>query len=67
MKLSRGGVWSWTRLIGGVAYDFSAGVATTSSDHIYVAGEFSVNIDGVASVGSSNLFAASWDGAGTVR
>ena len=64
MRLSRGGVWSWTRLIGGTGTDSAAGVAVTSRDDIYVAGGFSVSI---ASVGSHDLFAATWAGAGTVR
>ena len=67
MKLTRGGVWSWTRLIGGTASDYAAGVAVTSRDHIYVAGDFGVSINGIASLGYRDLFAASWDGAGTVR
>ena len=48
MKLSRGGVWSWTRLIGGTGFDYAAGVAVTSSNNIYAAGVFSVSINGVA-------------------
>jgi Beta-propeller repeat len=67
MKLSRGGVWSWTRLIGGASSDFAAGVAVTSSGNVYVAGGFSASINAVASVGLRDLFAASWDGAGTIR
>ena len=67
MKLSRGGVWSWTRLIGGVGFDDAEGIDVTSSGNIYAAGAFSFNINGVASLGSRDLFAASWDGAGTVR
>jgi hypothetical protein len=67
MKLSRGGVWSWTRLIGGTSFDHAQGVAVTGRDNTYLAGTFSGSINGVASVGSQDLFAASWDGAGTVR
>ena len=67
MKLTRGGAWSWTRLIGGATFDFAAAVAVTSRDHVYAAGDFGISINGVATVGLRDLFAASWDGTGTVR
>lgn len=67
MKLTRAGAWSWTRLIGSTASDHPAGIALNSRDQAFVTGDFAGTVNGVASVGVRDLFAASYDSAGTLR
>jgi hypothetical protein len=67
MKFGKAGAWGWTRLGGGTATDYGVDVGVDGRDHVYLAGEYGGSIGGIPSAGLTDMFAASWDGAGTAR
>jgi hypothetical protein len=67
MRFGKAGAWSWTRLSGGSSIDSGRGVDVNGRDEIFLAGDYGGTINGVAAVGLRDIFAASWNSAGTVR
>jgi hypothetical protein len=70
IKYNSSGTKQWTRLLGTSGYgnritDIAYGVATDSSDNVYVTGYTEGGLDGNSSAGSRDLFVVKYNSSGT--
>jgi uncharacterized delta-60 repeat protein len=65
VKYNSSGTRQWTKQLGTSSNDFANGVATDSSDNVYVTGETAGGLDGNTNSGSTDIFLVKYNSSGT--
>jgi len=65
VKYNSSGTKQWTKQLGTSGYDNATGVATESSDNVYVTGGTGGGLDGNTSAGNTDLFVVKYNSSGT--
>ena len=65
VKYNASGTKQWTKQLGSASSDFANGVATDSSENVYVAGATYGGLDNNTSAGNSDLFVVKYNSSGT--
>ena len=65
VKYNSSGTKQWTKQLGTSSSDYAYGIATDSSDNIFVAGDTTGGLDGNTSAGSNDIFVVKYNSSGT--